>query len=176
MMNESFGETRTGNGAAGPGPSGASAGDYSRLAAEGVGSAAERMSGLLGRFAEAARAEACVGAPQIADGHTVVPLATVNVQAGFGVGFGGGGGSHAGEEGSGGGGGGGGGGKGSSRVVAVVDISSSGVRVEPVPDVTTLGLAVLALLGLFLLRGRRASAPVERVARGRLRRGLRRDA
>ncbi len=146
-------------------------------AAAGIGDATERMATLVSRFNEVARAEACVGPAHTANGRTVVPLATVSLGFGFGFGFGGGGGGTGEESGGGSGGGGGGGGRGSSRPVAVVDVSASGVRVEPVPDVTTLGLASMALVALFLIgrRGGRAAGAAEGVARRRLLGFLRRS-
>jgi uncharacterized spore protein YtfJ len=124
----------------------------------GTGSARElassmhEMDSFIGRFGEAARAEACIGPVQTVNGHSVVPLASVSLQAGFGMGFGGGG--DAGAQGQGSGGGGGGGGRSSSRVIALVDISESGVNVRPVPDVTTLALAMIALLGVAIIASR----------------------
>ncbi len=46
--------------------------------------------------------------------------------------------------------GGGGGGFAQSRPVAVIVIDRDGVRVEPVVDVTKLGLAALTVFGSFL--------------------------
>lgn len=144
--------------------------DYAARAAQGVGKATEQMAAVVERFARAANAQACVGPPYSADGQTVVPLAAVSVAAGFGIGFGGGGGSQDGNAGGGSGGGGGGGGRGSSRVIALARISSDGVRVEPVPDVTTLALAAMALAGLRMLRGRPGEATSRRRLFGLLRR------
>jgi uncharacterized spore protein YtfJ len=100
----------------------------------------------IGQFSQAARAESCVGPEQIRNGHTVIPLATVSVHAGFGMGFGGG--SDASAKGQGSGGAAGGGGRGSSRVIAVVDISEASVSVRPVFDVTSILLAFIALAGI----------------------------
>jgi uncharacterized spore protein YtfJ len=136
-------------------------------AARELASTMQQMDSFIGRFGEAARAEACIGPVQTANGHTVVPLATVSLQAGFGMGFGGGG--NPGAQGQGSGGGGGGGGRGSSRVVALVDISESGVNVRPVPDITTLALAMMALLGVAIIAGRsRAGAGLLRLMRPQL--------
>ena len=53
------------------------------------------------------------------------------------------------------GGGGGGGGGARARPVAVIHISGDGVSVEPVVDVTKLGLAFFALLGsIFAMRAK----------------------
>jgi uncharacterized spore protein YtfJ len=124
------------------------------VAARELASSMHQMDSFVGRFGEVARAEACIGPMQSANGHSVVPLASVSLQAGFGMGFGGG--SNPEAQGQGSGGGGGGGGRGTSRVIALVDISEDGVNVRPVPDITTLALAMLALLGIAIIatRGR----------------------
>lgn len=115
----------------------------------------EQVTAFLGRFEQAARADACLGAPQSAGGHTAIPVASVSLQAGFGMGIGGGGGGDGASQGQGIGGGAGGGGRAASRVVAVLDVSDRGVRVQPVPDVTSLALALFALVGVvFVARGR----------------------
>ena len=115
---------------------------------EGIAASMEQVAAFVGHFSQAARAEACVGPDRTANGHTVIPIASVSVQAGFGLGYGGG--SRA-DQGQGGGGGGGGGGRGASRVIALVDVSESGVNVRLVPDVTTIALALMALIGLALI-------------------------
>jgi uncharacterized spore protein YtfJ len=123
-------------------------------AARELAASMHQMDSFVGRFGEVARAEACIGPVQSANGHSVVPLASVSLQAGFGMGFGGGGSAEP--QGQGSGGGGGGGGRGTSRVIALVDISEGGVNVRPVPDITALTLAMLALLGVAIIatRGR----------------------
>jgi uncharacterized spore protein YtfJ len=128
--------------------------DEAGTVARELASSMHQMDSFVGRFGEVARAEACIGPMQSANGHSVVPLASVSLQAGFGMGFGGG--SNPEAQGQGGGGGGGGGGRGTSRVIALVDISERGVNVRPVPDITTLALAMLALLGIAIIatRGR----------------------
>jgi uncharacterized spore protein YtfJ len=115
------------------------------------------MSSFIGHFSEVARAEAVVGPVQSSRDHTLVPLAAVSLQAGFGMGFGGGTGPDE-AKGQGSGGGGGGGGRGSARVIAIADISDGGVRVIPVPDVTSLALALMALAGIGMLT-RRGKTP-----------------
>ena len=49
-----------------------------------------------------------------------------------------------------------GGGRGSARVIAIVDVSDQGVEIHPVRDVTSLGLGLMALVGVTViaLRGR----------------------
>ena len=97
-------------------------------------------------------AGACFGDPVERDGHTLIPVARVNF--GYGLGFGGGSSSNvspssngkADESKSEGGGGGGGGGGGSSTPVAVIDISSTGVRIEAIEDKTRLALAGITMV------------------------------
>lgn len=146
-----------------------SASNYAARAGESLTSTTQQMASFVENLAQVARADACVGASQSVGGHTVVPLAAVSLQTGFGMGFGGGGGSDAGgQEGGGTGGGGGGGGRSSARVIAVVDVSENGVEVKPVADTTTIVLASLAVIGLGLLaRGSGGGA-----LRGRLTRML----
>jgi uncharacterized spore protein YtfJ len=127
--------------------------DPTRSAARGVGDVLEHASSFLDRFHDAADAHACIGPVTVADGHTVIPVAAISLQGGFGLGFGGGAGG-AQQQGEGGGGGGGGGGRGAARAIAIVDVSDQGVAVRPVIDVTRLALAGLALLGLGLLTTR----------------------
>ena len=80
--------------------------------------------------------------------YTVITAAEVNV--GLGVGFGaGGGGDDQGTEGS--GGGGGGGGASAGRPVAAIIIGPQGVEVQPIVDVTKLGIAFFTTLGAILM-------------------------
>jgi uncharacterized spore protein YtfJ len=134
---------------------------------ETIAKATDRIAEIVGRLSEAAQASAAVGPPQNLGSRTIVPLATVRVSAGWGFGFGGGGGS---DEGGGSGGGGGGGGLGSSRIIAIAEVSDDGLKLRPVPDVTTLALGLMALLALAMLGRRRGagSAIAARAARGRL--------
>lgn len=95
-------------------------------------------------------ASVCFGTPVERDGHTLIPVARVSF--GFGVGFGRGAGTGSGPqengahgEGGGEGEGGGGGGGGSSTPVAVIDITSSGVDIEPITDSTRIALTGMLL-------------------------------
>jgi uncharacterized spore protein YtfJ len=106
--------------------------------------------------------------PVSAAGRTIITASEVNVGMGVGFGFGGGSAAPEGEEAeegevgmdSGMGGGGGGGGGASGRPVAVIDISDDGVQIEPVVDVTKLGLAFFTALGsmFFMLTKMRKAA------------------
>lgn len=97
--------------------------------------AAEAMKELA-QVPERTSAGHCFGAPVSAGDRTVIPVAEVS----YGVGLGWGGGGD--DEGAGSGGGGGAGGK--ARGVAVVELSSDGVRVHPVYDQTAITLAGLS--------------------------------
>ena len=88
-------------------------------------------------------ASACFGEPVVRDGHTLIPVARVNF--GYGLGFGGGTSSTEGanpddakSE--------GGGGGGSSTPVAVIDISETGVRIEPIEDKTRMAMAGIMMM------------------------------
>lgn len=148
--------------------------DYATEAGETLARATQGVADIVGRLSQAARAEAAVGPAETVGGRTVVPLASVRVTAGWGLGFGGGGGTDPRQnQGGGSGGGAGGGGLGSSRVIALAEISESGVNVRPIPDVTALALGAMALIGLRMI-SRRGGVAGDRVARGRLLRLLRR--
>jgi hypothetical protein len=73
----------------------ASGDEAGTVAARELASSMHQMDSFVGRFGEVARAEACIGPMQSANGHSVVPLASVSLQAGFGMGFGGVGNSEA---------------------------------------------------------------------------------
>jgi uncharacterized spore protein YtfJ len=112
------------------------------------------MQETMDNFLSAASVDAVYGKP-VQNGDTVIiPTAEVLSGLGFGMGFGGGEGADDDgkpAQGSGGsGGGGGGGGRVFSRPVALVIASPEGVRVEPVVDVTKLGLAALTALGFMI--------------------------
>lgn len=119
-----------------------------------------RVDGLF----DVARPEAVFAPPVTVGGRTVISAAELLV----GMGIGGGGGSSPATEGQaegenagmGMGMGAGGGGYAQSRPVAVIIIDGDGVRVEPVVDVTRLGLAAITVLGsmfFFLARMMRGS-------------------
>jgi uncharacterized spore protein YtfJ len=126
---------------------------------------AEGMA-LLEKLTLVAQPEVVYSRPIQEGAYTVITASEVTM--GFGFGFGGGGGwspalteaeegkerSSVGEN-SGGGGGGGGGGSSMARPVAIVAVGPDGVKVEPVVDVTKLGLAlVTAVGGIFLMFSR----------------------
>lgn len=87
------------------------------------------------------------GEPITNDENTVITAAEVHVAMGLGHGYGSGGeGATSGE-----GGGVGGGGGSAGRPVAAILISPTGVRVEPIVDVTKLGLAFFTTLGAMFM-------------------------
>jgi len=104
----------------------------------------------LDKFLAAADVKAVYG-PAVSQGENVViPAAEVLSIVGFGVGLGGGQGPADTETvGSGGGGGGGGGGRVLARPVAALILSPTGVRVEPIVDVTKIILAVFTTFGFM---------------------------
>jgi uncharacterized spore protein YtfJ len=102
------------------------------------------------KFLSAANVEAVYGGP-ISQGETIViPAAEVLSIAGFGLGAGSSLGESAGPEDTGSGSGGGGGGRILVRPVAAIVISPAGVRIDPIVDVTKIGLAVLTTLGFVV--------------------------
>ena len=132
----------------------------SRLPKKSVNQSIDDIVSRADRLFDAARPEAVFAQPVTVDGRTVIPAAEVLVGMGIG---GGGGSSPASEgqaEGENAGMGAGGGGYAQSRPVAVIIIDGDGVRVEPVVDVTKLGLAAITVLGsmfFFLARMMRGS-------------------
>ena len=104
----------------------------------------------LDKFLSAANVEAVYG-PLIEQGENVViPAAEVLSIVGFGLGLGGGSQNATEPENTGSGGGGGGGGRVLARPVAAIIMSPTGVRVEPIVDVTKIVLAVFATLGFMV--------------------------
>jgi len=124
----------------------------------------EETAGLVQRLFDVARPQAVYSEPLTVGEQVVITASEVTVAMGMGFGGGLGSGARADEEqepgGEGGGGGGGGGGTSFTRPVAAVVVSPQGVWVEPIVDVTKLGLALFTMLGsmwMFWSRMRRAS-------------------
>lgn len=114
----------------------------------------------LEKLLDVAQPEAVYGEPITAGDRTVITASEAWAAMGFGFGVGAGpqtemaqrqqqGGEAQPEEGVGGGGGGGGGS--GARPVAVINISPEGVRIDPVLDMSKLGLAALGALGGMLM-------------------------
>lgn len=102
------------------------------------------------RFLETASVEAVYAEPVAHSDTLMVPAAEVLCGMGFGAGHGYGRSGHAEDKDQAAGGGGGGGGHTFSRPVAVIVASPQGVRVEPIIDITKLGLAALTAAGFML--------------------------
>jgi uncharacterized spore protein YtfJ len=121
----------------------------------------EKSMGVLQRIFDVANPSAVYSQPVQSGEYTVITASEVSIGVGFGQGLGSGGEekpSVAGEPaatsgGSGSGGGGGGGGW--SRPVAVISIGPGGVHVEPVVDVTKLGLAFFTMIGSAVFMARK---------------------
>ncbi len=120
------------------------------------------MHDLIDAFLEKTGVDAVYG-PPVKDGDTlVIPMAEVVSTVGFGMGYSGGMTKPGADLNNTDGLGGGGGGYGFSRPVAVIISSPEGVRVEPVVDVTKLGLAALTAFGFMF-------SMMARMRRGRIR-------
>jgi len=116
---------------------------------------------LMERLVSVADPSAVFAEPVQVGDRTIITASEASIGLGFGYGFGGGGApgteveNEEHPEGSGYGGGGGGGGGGSARPVAAIIVEPQGVRVEPIVDVTKLGLAFLtALASMFVMAGK----------------------
>ncbi len=111
----------------------------------------ESANDLIGRLFDITRPEAVYSQPVSVGEHTIITAS--EYMAGLGVGYGSGGGMNAQEEpeGVGFGGGGGGGGTTLARPVATIIISPSGVRVEPIVDVTKIAITMFTALGAMAL-------------------------
>lgn len=106
---------------------------------------------LISEVLRAADPGAVYGDPQVHGDVTIITASELT--AGLGCGFASGAGSGS-DSGSGSGGGGGGGGFSGGRPVAVITVSDQGVTVEPIVDVTKLGIALFTTLGAMFLSWR----------------------
>jgi uncharacterized spore protein YtfJ len=123
---------------------------------------------LLDRMLNVARTETVYSAPVTQGGYTIIQTSEAIAAVGFGYGMGSG---EPSEENASaatlpsegaqpaagivGGGGAGGGGYSAARPVAVIQLGPDGVRMQPVVDVTKVGIAMLTTLGtMFLMLGR----------------------
>ena len=130
----------------------------------------EDAAALVGRLSEAAQPSAVFGEPVTSGERTVITACEVTIGLGFGYGMSSAGGAQPAGEGEVEGeakgqpvpavsGGGGGGGNATARPVAVIHVGPEGVEVEPVVDVTKLGLAFFTMLGsIFLMAGKMRKA------------------
>jgi uncharacterized spore protein YtfJ len=113
----------------------------------------------LDKFLTAASVEAVYGPPVTHGEDLVIPAAEVLSVVGFGLGLGGGSQGATEPEATGSGGGGGGGGRVLARPVAAIILSPTGVRVEPIVDVTKVALAALTSLGFMVAMFARMRSP-----------------
>lgn len=116
---------------------------------------------LIGKLFDVTRPDAVFSQPVTVGDHTIITASEYS--AGMGVGYGGGGGvgPAANEETNepiGYGGGGGGGGGTTARPVATIIISPSGVRVEPIVDVTKIAITMFTALGAMAMALRKMKA------------------
>jgi uncharacterized spore protein YtfJ len=130
----------------------------------------DQGAGLIRRLLEVAQPSAVFGEPVSEGERTIITASEVSAGMGFGFGVGGGHATESDEEeapdsesedsigvegGTGAGGGGGSGGGAMARPVAVVSMGPEGVTVQPVVDVTKLGIALLTTLGaMWVMWGR----------------------
>jgi uncharacterized spore protein YtfJ len=124
--------------------------------------ASHGMTAMIERLITVARGESAVATPAVTENRVMLPLASVQVSAVWGVGFGSGAGDNsatkesAAMSGVGSGGGAGGGGRSNARIIAVAEVSDTGVKVLPVVDRTALGLGFMALVAIGFLSRRGA--------------------
>jgi uncharacterized spore protein YtfJ len=127
----------------------------------------EQSKEVVEKLFDVAQPEAVFSEPVTAGDYTIITASEVSVGMGFGYGIGGGTASEEasdegeapgadeveaeGGEASGFGGGGGGGGFSMGRPVAVISVGPGGVHVEPVRDVTKIGMALLTTAGAMLI-------------------------
>jgi uncharacterized spore protein YtfJ len=118
----------------------------------------EQGMDMLEEMTDVANVKAVYGEPVSAGEYTVITAAEVSASLGFGYGMGGSDNPPSGDDGvgeTGFGGGGGGGGYTIGRPVAAIIAGPEGVRVEPILDLSKVGLAFLTMLGsLVVMLGR----------------------
>ena len=121
-----------------------------------------QASELIGKLFTVAQPSSVFGEPVVTGDYTIITASEVSVS--MGAGFGGGGAlksdpaqtgqeEHADAREV--GGGGGGGGFSLGRPVAVISIGPAGVQVEPVVDITKIGLALITALGAMFMMVRK---------------------
>lgn len=122
-----------------------------------VNSAKESTS-LIEKLFAVTQPSAIYSEPVKSDEYTVITASEIAVGMGFGYGMGGRSDSESNQEASqeedevaGGRGGGGGGGYSTARPVAVISIGPNGVDVEPVVDVTKIGIAMFTTIGSMFM-------------------------
>ena len=111
-----------------------------------ISSIADRAKDALGHLTGPLPEHTIFSEPLEVGDRTVITAATVERAGGFGFGGGAASGPEDADEGQSGGGGGGGGGSSTARPVAVIEITADGVHVEPIIDVTRIGVTALLTL------------------------------
>ena len=109
---------------------------------------------LIGRLFDITSADAVYSQPITVGDHTIINASEYSATLGMGYGGGGGVGPNpdeATQQANGYGGGGGGGGATMSRPVAAIIISPSGVRVEPIVDVTKIAITLFTAFGAMAM-------------------------
>lgn len=109
---------------------------------------------LMGKLFDVTRPDAVYSQPITVGDHTIINASEYTASMGVGYGGGGGTGPAASEEANkpgGYGGGGGGGGATMARPVATIIVSPSGVRVEPIVDVTKIAITMFTALGAMAM-------------------------
>ena len=113
---------------------------------------------LMSRLFDITRADAVYSQPVTVGDHVIINASEYTASLGVGYGGGGGGATGSGsdqekssEQANGYGGGGGGGGATMSRPVAAIIVSPSGVRVEPIVDVTKIAITMFTALGAMAM-------------------------
>lgn len=106
---------------------------------------------LIGKLFDVTRPDAVYGQPVTIGEHTIITAS--EYMAGLGAGYGGSAGNSPGSQGdaSGFNGGGGGGGTTMARPVATIIVSPSGVRVEPIVDVTKIAITLFTAFGAMAM-------------------------
>lgn len=116
---------------------------------------------LVGKLFDVTRPDAVYSQPVTVGDHTIINASEYTATMGVGYGGGGGVGPAANEETNepiGYGGGGGGGGATMARPVATIIVSPSGVRVEPIVDVTKIAITMFTALGAMAMALRKMKA------------------
>jgi uncharacterized spore protein YtfJ len=108
---------------------------------------------LMGRLFDVTRPDAVFSQPVTVGDHAIINASEYSATLGMGYGGGGGVGPNpeATQQANGIGGGGGGGGATMSRPVAAIIVSPSGVRVEPIVDVTKIAITMFTALGAMAM-------------------------
>ncbi|MGH7358745.1 MAG: hypothetical protein ACRDWD_01320 [Acidimicrobiia bacterium] len=120
---------------------------------EDAGSVGEQIERVVNRIAGDLTVGTVFGAPAQVGDRLIITAASVQRAGGFGFGSGSGADPQGG--GTGRGGGGGGGASTEGRPVAVIDVGPDGVRVQPILDLTRIGLTAVAAVLTVVRVGRR---------------------